>query len=140
LAPFADVTSIEPEVRRGESRLDFRLDGPRGVSWVEVKSVTLVEDGLALFPDAPTLRGRRHLEELMSLAQKKARAAIVFVVQRPDAAALAPHRAADPAFARALVDAARAGVETYAFRCAVTRQSLYLTSQLPVLLSDPETA
>jgi len=135
LAPFAGCTVLEAEVRRGGSRLDFRLRGPRRTCWVETKSVTLVEDGLALFPDAPTARGRRHLEGLAALVQKGQRAAVVFVVQRPDAVAFAPNARADPPFARLLAEVISQGVEVYAFRCRVTQHAISIVpSGLPVFL------
>jgi len=134
LAPFTDATSLEPEVRYGESRLDFRLEGSAGACWVETKSVTLVERNTALFPDAPTSRGRRHLAELAALAQEGVRTAVVFIIQRPDAAAFAPHTEADPAFGLALTTATTVGVEVYAFRCAVTRKKIYIAYQVPVVL------
>lgn len=134
LPPFAGATSVQPEVRVGHGRLDLRLEGQWGTCWVEAKSVTLVEDGVALFPDAPTARGRRHLEELASLARRGDRAAMVFVVQRPDAEAFAPNARADPRFARVLSEAVSHGVEVYAYRCLVTREALSVVpAPLPVL-------
>ncbi len=135
LTAFAGAAHIEREVRYGRSRMDFRLDGPGGVCWVETKSVTLVERGVALFPDAPTARGRRHLEELIALVREGQRAAVVFVVQRPDATAFAPNARADPAFAHALAEAAALGVEVYAHRCRVTREAISIAPpRLPVLI------
>ncbi len=130
--PDWSCPTIEREVARGESRLDFRLSGPSGVTWVETKSVTLVEDGVALFPDAPTRRGRRHLETLTEAARAGDAAAVVFVVQRPDAQGFAPHREADPAFADALVQAAEAGVAVRAYACRVTRSEISLAEEMPV--------
>ena len=78
-----------------------------------MKSVTLVEDGVARFPDAVTARGRRHLLELIDLKRQGERTAVIFVVQRPDARHVEAHRGADPAFADALAAAAAAGVELY---------------------------
>lgn len=134
LSPFTEATSIEREVQHGESRLDFRLGEPTGVCWVETKSVTLVEDGVALFPDAPTKRGQRHLDELKRLAQGGARAAVVFVIQRPDAQAFSPHAEADPDFARAVREARDGGVEIHAVRCAVTRRAIRITESAPIVL------
>ncbi len=116
------------------SRIDFRLSHPQGgVCWVETKSVTLVhEDGLAEFPDAPTLRGRRHLEELAALAQQGDRSVVVFIVQRPDARLLRANRATDPAFAAALEQAVAQGVEVYAYTCRVTLQAVTLEREIPV--------
>lgn len=130
LADF-DFPTVEREVTRRDSRLDFRLSGPAGVCWVETKSVTLVEDGMALFPDAPTRRGHKHLLELIDAVKSGDRAAVVFVVQRPDARCFAPHRAADPAFADVLHQAAEAGVEVRACICRVTWDEIAIVGEIP---------
>jgi sugar fermentation stimulation protein A len=134
LAPFAEVTGVEAEVTHGESRLDFRLTGETGSCWVETKSVTLVEEGVARFPDAPTKRGQRHLRELQHLVEAGQRAAAVFVIQRPDADAFTPHAGADPDFARLLREARDAGVALHAFRCAVSREAIDIVAPVPVAL------
>ena len=126
--------AVKREVTYGHSRLDFRLSGPDGVCWVETKSVTLVEDGLALFPDAPTERGRKHLQTLIDIRQSGKRAAVVFVVQRPDVRRFAPHQKADPAFAAALQDAARAGVEVRAYICQVSLEEIAIAKEIQVVL------
>lgn len=105
-----------------------------GPVWVETKSVTLVEDGVALFPDAPTLRGQRHLGQLMEQARRGEGAAVVFVVQRPDAEAFAPNARADPAFAARLTEATAAGVRVCAYACAVSRGEIRVAQALPVWL------
>jgi sugar fermentation stimulation protein A len=126
---------VEQEVTYGQSRLDFRLSGPnQGICWVETKSVTLVEDGLAMFPDAPTGRGRRHLQELVQARLAGDQAAVVFVVQRPDAGRFQPHTEADPQFAIALSQAAAAGVAIRAFNCVVSRREITLAGEIPVEL------
>lgn len=118
-----------------ESRLDLLLSGDRGAVAVETKSVTLVdEDGTALFPDAPTLRGQRHLQVLQRALAFGQRAWVVFVVQRPDALRFSPHRQADPQFARLLVQAHRHGVEVYAYTCRVRPPRIELERPIPVLL------
>jgi sugar fermentation stimulation protein A len=134
LAPFTGLRQIEREVRRGSSRLDFRLSGDAGTCWIEAKSVTLVERAVARFPDAPTLRGARHVRELIALTTQGDRAAIVFVVQRPDARVFAPHHEADPGLAEVLRLAAREGVGVYAWSCQVSRQDITIGRQLPVRL------
>lgn len=133
---FRSYTKIQPEVRLGSSRLDFRLVGaaPLSPCWLEVKSVTLVEEGVARFPDAPTLRGRRHVQELTQAATAGDRAVVGFVVQREDALKFTPHRAADGKFALALEQAAEAGVEVLAWRCHVSLQAIKLIEQIPVAL------
>jgi len=125
---------IEREVRCGASRLDFRLSGPGTVCWLETKSVTLVEEGIARFPDAPTSRGRRHLMELIAARESGERAAVVFVIQRPDARRFVPHKTADPAFEAVLRQAAEAGVEIRAFNCYVSLDAITLSDEIPALI------
>ncbi|HEY8416661.1 MAG TPA: DNA/RNA nuclease SfsA [Limnochordales bacterium] len=133
LPPFRGYTAWRAEVRWGRSRVDFLLEAPdRPLCLVETKSCNLVEDGLALFPDAPTTRGTRHLMELAEAVQKGLRAAVVWFVQRDDATALAAHRVADPGFAQALAEARAAGVEAYAYRCRVTPDGVWVLGPIPV--------
>jgi sugar fermentation stimulation protein A len=125
---------LRPEVRRGNSRFDFLLQRQDGDEMlVEVKSVTLVENGVALFPDAPTARGARHVRELEQAVRNGTRAAVLFVVQREDARAVAPHAGIDPEFTLALQSAAASGVLLRAarFRMRVSGQAEWLGS-LPV--------
>jgi sugar fermentation stimulation protein A len=117
------------------SRLDFRLEGLGGACWVEVKSVTLVEDGVARFPDAPTERGARHLQELARAVEEGDRAAVVFIVQRADAGSFAPNDGADREFGRVLRAAASAGVEVFAWSCRVSRQAIEVARRVPVDLT-----
>jgi sugar fermentation stimulation protein A len=123
---------VEREVRYGSSRLDFRLAGSDAICWLETKSVTLVEKGIARFPDAPTGRGRRHLLELMKAKQSGDRSAVLFIVQRPDAIRFAPHETADPAFATTLRQAAAVGVDVRAFNCAVSLKAITIADQIPL--------
>lgn len=121
------------EAPLGEGRIDFQLsaDG-RPDCFVETKSCNLVEDGLALFPDAPTTRGARHLAELADAARSGRKAAVVWFVQRDDARRFAPHHLADPDFAKALRDARAAGVAAYAYRCRVSPQGITVLDAIPV--------
>ncbi|MEW6045568.1 MAG: DNA/RNA nuclease SfsA, partial [Bacillota bacterium] len=120
------------------SRLDLLLEGPAGLALVEAKSVTLVEkDGTALFPDAPTLRGQRHLQVLANVRRAGMEALVVFVAQRPDALRFSPHRAADPAFSRGLVEAARQGVKVLAFSCRVRPPRVEILRPIEVRLDEP---
>jgi sugar fermentation stimulation protein A len=134
LEAFAGYAEVRREVTYGQSRLDLVLEGgPDGKRcFIEAKSVTLVEDGVALFPDAPTQRGRRHLGELARAKAEGHRATVVFVVQRDDATRFSPHDEADPAFGQALRAAAQAGVEVYAYRCRVSEEEVALNAPLPV--------
>lgn len=135
LAPYAEFPEVRREVTYGESRLDLALEGPAGLCYLETKSVTLVEDGgVAMFPDAPTTRGVKHLHTLTDVAAAGHRAGAIFVVQRSDARCLAPHDSADPEFGRALRCARAAGVEVRAYGCTVTLQEIRLSDPIPVEL------
>lgn len=135
LPAFAGAMSWRREVRWGAGRIDFRVDMPGGSPpWlVETKSCNLVEDGVALFPDAPTERGARHLRDLAEAVAGGYRAAVVWFVQRHDAHRLEPHRRADPDFARALAEAVSAGVEAQAYRCLVTEAAIRVVDPIPVV-------
>ncbi|MGW8317607.1 MAG: DNA/RNA nuclease SfsA [Candidatus Promineifilaceae bacterium] len=133
--PGFDFPNVDREVFLGHSRLDFRLSGPRGVCWLESKSVTLVEEGVAMFPDAPTSRGRRHLLALIDAAHQGQGAAVVFVIQRPDAHRFTPHAQADPAFAETLRLAASVGVSIHAYTCRVSRTAITIADEIPVALN-----
>ncbi len=130
---FAGWTYQRAEVVLGESRLDFLLQRGEARCWIEAKSVTLVVDGVALFPDAPTARGARHLRELAAARARGDRAAAVFIIQRDDARRFAPNRACDPDFAVALDAAAVAGVEIVARTCRVTPDGMALGERVEVL-------
>lgn len=120
------------EVVRGRSRFDFALRHRGRSALLEVKSVGLVEKGRALFPDAPTLRGLRHLRELQEHANRGDAAYVAFVVQREDARSVEAHAEVDPAFAQALAEAARAGVKLLAFGCRVSPRGISIVRRLPV--------
>ena len=121
------------EVPFGASRLDFlleRRDGRR--MYVEAKSVTLVEDGVALFPDAVTTRGARHLEELIRAVDEGHEAAALFVLQRPDARRIVAARRIDPLFADTLERARAAGVRLLGRRCSVGWEGVRLGERVEV--------
>jgi len=133
---FPNVSSdaaIRPEVPYpgGGSRVDFLVGG--GI-WVEVKNATLVEEGHARFPDAPTARGRKHLEDLAARVAAGDRALLVFCVQRADAATVGPADDIDPDYGRLLRKVAAQGVEVAALRIAVTPEWLEPERLLPVIL------
>lgn len=129
-----DVTEVRREVVWGESRLDFCLETERGPWLVEVKGVTLEEGGFARFPDAPTERGVKHLQELRRAAEAGLGAALCFVVQMEGIRSVAPNDETHPAFGRALREAAEAGVTILARACAVTPESLEIRDAVPVVL------
>jgi sugar fermentation stimulation protein A len=115
----------------GDSRLDLRLTNGSAYALVEVKSCTLVVDGVVLFPDAPTERGTRHLRALGE-ALRLGRSALVFLVQRSDALSLSPNEATDPTFTGALRGALLKGVEVYAYDSKVTLDGITINRRVPV--------
>jgi sugar fermentation stimulation protein A len=135
LPGFRGARIVQREPSMGRRRADFLVARGRRRCLVEVKSVTLVRDGVALFPDAPTVRGRVHLEHLMAARQRGIEAAVLFVIQRGDATAFAPNRGTDPAFAAALGRAVQVGVRVRAMTCRVTRCGVSLAGLVPVRLA-----
>jgi len=123
------------EARWGSARLDFLVRTPAGPWLVETKSCNRVEGGTALFPDAPTTRGTRHLLALARAARQGVRASVVWFVQRSDARRLRPDAATDPLFARAVRQAGAAGVELRAYLCRVTPRRLAVLRPIPVVLA-----
>jgi len=135
LAQFRGYREIKKEARYGESRFDLYLEDGAHPCFIEVKSVTLVEeDGVARFPDAPSARGSKHIQELVRTLNDGFRAAVIFVVQRNDARVFSPNQVTDPLFTEALRRAGSAGVEIYALGCSVSRQGIGLQNYLPVEL------
>ena len=126
---------VQPEYGYGRTRFDFLLANEHARCVLEVKSCTLVRDGVALFPDAPTVRGRRHVRELVKATREGYRACVLFVVQRADADVFAPHHEADPAFGQALRDAVSAGVEVYAYSSGFRGNIITLRGRVPCRLA-----
>jgi len=115
---FAGATDLRAEVAVGDSRLDFLLTEPEGVKrYVEVKGCTLVRHGVGLFPDAPTVRGRRHMEELTGLVEDGYAASVLFLLFG-DTTLVGPNPAADPDFCSAYWKAINAGVTVHSRRIA----------------------
>ena len=129
-----DVTAIRPEYTYGGSRLDFCVETEGRLHLVEVKGVTLEENGNALFPDAPTERGVKHIRELQRAAETGLDAILFFVVQIRDIHSVAPNDATHPAFGEALREAAAHGVRVLAYDCDVTPDSLEIRTEVPEIL------
>lgn len=117
------------------SRLDFVLETDGKLLFLEIKSVTWVEDGVALFPDGVTSRGRRHLEHLQELAAQGHQAWNIFVVQRGDAKVLRPAATVDPAYAKALATVAANGVNLMVVQEKIAPPEITLASLLPFELT-----
>ena len=118
----------------GASRLDFCLKDARRTKYVEVKGVTLEEGGKVYFPDAPTARGTKHLEELTRIRREGMEAAVLFVVQMKGVSSFSPNGATDPAFSDALRRAKDAGVEIAALDCVVRPEEVTPGQRVPVVL------
>ena len=132
--PFGEVKLLKPECKYGNSRFDFYLETATDKMFIEVKGVTLEEDGIVRFPDAPTERGIKHLEELVSCKKAGYKAAVIFVVQMEGMHHFEPNYKTHPAFAEALKRAQAAGVEVLAYECCVTPDSLAIAKAIPVQL------
>lgn len=131
---FPDCKLIKPETKFGSSRFDFYIEDNFDKIFLEVKGVTLNREGIAVFPDAPTARGAKHLRELAAAKAAGFRAAVLFVIAMKGIFSFAPNRETDPEFAAALSAAAAAGVEIYAVDCRVTPDSIAADSPVPVAL------
>ncbi len=131
-----DITLIKPEARYKSSRFDFYIESRQRKAFIEVKGVTLEENGVVLFPDAPTERGVRHLQELSECVREGYEAYIIFVIQMSDVRYFTPNIKTHPAFGDALVAAAKAGVHIVAFDCTVTESSLAIGNTVPVRLPE----
>lgn len=135
IAGLAGYGTVRREVRYGtNSRIDLLLEAPeRPACYVEVKNVHLMrEPGLAEFPDSVTTRGARHLDELAAVVAAGKRAAMLYLVQRPDAHRLAFARDIDPGYGEAFDRAAAGGVEAFAYACEVTPEGVSVSRRLDI--------
>ena len=133
LLEFRGLRIEKRETVFDDSRLDFLLAGDPGSMYVEVKSCTLVKGWTALFPDAPTTRGTRHIHALIS-ALEKGRSALFFLIQRSDADLFSPNDEADPLFSSALREAVELGVEVYAYNSEVTLEGISVGKRVHIEL------
>lgn len=130
---LSDYSDIQGEVRINKSsRLDLLLTGSPGRCYIEVKNVTLLEEKMARFPDSVTVRGQKHLQELIKIVKKGDRAVIFFVVQRQDASLFAPADDIDPDYGRLLRKAVKGGVEILVYQAEVNPYQIVLSHRLPV--------
>lgn len=129
---LGEITNLKAESFHGDSRFDFSFEKDGRQCFLEVKGVTLENDGVCAFPDAPTERGVKHLKGLTKLAQEGYGAYVLFVIQMPDVKYLHPNDKTDPAFGAALREAAGNGVNILAMDCAITEDTMEI--RLPVLI------
>jgi sugar fermentation stimulation protein A len=132
---LGQVENLKAESFHGDSRFDFSFTLEGKPCLMEVKGVTLEEDGVCAFPDAPTERGAKHLRGLTEAVKEGYGAFVLFVIQMADVKYLRPHEQRDPAFAAALREAAENGVVVLALDCAVTEDSMTLRQRVPVKLN-----
>ncbi len=131
---FRDITYLKAEKTYGNSRFDFYLETTDRKIYMEVKGVTLEENGVVIFPDAPTERGVKHIRELCECAREGYEAFIVFVIQMKDVKYFKPNDVTDPEFGKALRDAARHGVQILAVDCEVSKDRMVIKDSVPVRL------
>lgn len=131
---FGENAIIKQEVKYGTSRIDFFVES-NGEKWfIEVKGVTLEQNGRAYFPDAPTLRGVKHLNELCAAVKEGCRACALFIIQMKGVSAFSPNNITHPEFGKALKRAAESGVIIKAVDCLVTKDSMIANKEVEIIL------
>ena len=131
---LGQIEHLRAEVFQGDSRFDFSFQKDGVTCFLEVKGVTLETNGVCAFPDAPTQRGVKHLEGLTQLCKAGFGAYVLFVIQMEDVCYLHPNHITDPTFAKALKEAAAAGVQVLAMDCAVTPNTMVIREPVEVRL------
>jgi sugar fermentation stimulation protein A len=131
--PFGRLKSVQAEKKFGNSRLDFLLinDNDEEI-WVEVKGCTLAVSGTALFPDAPTIRGTKHLESLIKICKQGMRAAVIILVFRDDAKCFSPNEETDPLFSETFRKAVKAGVEVHPILLKYEHEYVSFIKEIPL--------
>lgn len=124
---------VLPEQRVGESRIDFVVKFEQQTRYIEVKGVSLEVDNVAYFPDAPTMRGIKHVQELIECAKRGDQAQLIFVVQMQGVCQVQPNTATHPQFAKVLSQAKSAGVILTGLDCVVTPNTLIIGEEVPVI-------
>ena len=133
---FPDATLIKPETTYGQSRFDLYVEEGERKIFIEVKGVTLENDGVVKFPDAPTERGIKHLNELCDAVKEGYEAYVFFVIQMKGVKYFTPNRKTHAAFAEALRNAKEQGVNILAYDCKVTKDSIELANEVPVIFRN----
>ncbi len=133
---FPDATLIRPETTFGNSRFDLYVEVGQRKIFMEIKGVTLEEDGIVRFPDAPTERGVKHVEELCEAVKAGYEAYLFFVVQMSDVQYFAPNMVTHAAFGEAMKKAKEEGVRILAYDCLVEKDTIEIGQEIPVVLAD----
>ena len=131
---YKDLTYIKGEYTYGDSRIDFYCESEKEKFLIEVKGVTLENDGVVMFPDAPTLRGIKHIDELIKAKKNGYRTAVAFVIQMDNIKYFTPNKATHKDFADALKRAEKAGVEILCLDCIVTENTLKINDKVEYIL------
>ena len=134
LKELSGYSEVKREVSYQNSRFDLQLLG-EDICFVEVKGVTLERDGWSYFPDAPTLRGKKHIEELVHAVKNGYRGVLLFVIQLEAVNGFSPNSSTDPDFAKAIKYASENGVELLAYRCFVSPEEVFIAEKVPVVLN-----
>ena len=134
---FPDVRLVRPETTYGNSRFDLYVEAGDSRIFIEVKGVTLEEDGVCRFPDAPSDRAVKHMEELVRAKKEGYETYVFFVIQMKDVRYFTPNTDTHPAFAETLKKAAAAGVKILAYDCEVTSDSITIREPVDVVLESP---
>ncbi len=129
-----DIELIKPECTHGKSRFDFYIEYQGRRAFIEVKGVTLENDNVVSFPDAPTQRGTRHVRELCALVEQGYECYVIFVVQMKDVAYFTPNGDHDPEFKKALTQAAEKGVGICAFDCFISEDEMKICNKVEIVL------
>ena len=133
---YENPSVIKPEKTYGDSRFDFYVEAEEHRCFIEVKGVTLEEEGIARFPDAPTERGIKHIKELGRCIQDGYEAYLIFVIQMKGIVQFEPNNRTQKEFGKALIEAQKKGVHILAYDCIVTEDSLILDKEIPVQLKE----
>lgn len=131
---FSDIKCIRPETRYGSSRFDFYVETENEKIFLEVKGVTLEEDGTGMFPDAPSLRAVKHVEELIQAKEEGYGAYILFVIQMKGVRRFIPNQRTQPTFCRILREACHRGVRILAYDCKVWEKGMEIDAPVEVIL------
>lgn len=135
---FPEDVTVYTEKKYGNSRFDLYVESPERKAFIEVKGVTLEEDNIVRFPDAPTQRGMKHVEELIRCMRDGYEAYLLFVIQMKDVKLFQPNWKTHPEFGEALCRAAAAGVKLLAYDCEVTEDTMEIRDAVPIDLAVPE--
>ena len=134
---FQKFNLVRPEVTIGKHRFDFLLKDEEGEDFVlEVKSVTLVKNEIAMFPDSVTLRGKNHVQALKELVKKNQKTGVLFVCQRPDATSFQPMWQRDDKFCYALHEAHKFGVKMWCITLSISENGIKYNKEIPIYLDQ----